>query len=168
MHLGARYYWPEVGRFGQRDPVPSTYSQYGYANCNPSLYADPTGLRVPSITDRVWPHIVDTGVGLGFRMWHSWEWWRGKLDWLNTFSCMLVDDMLHGQRNDRETCYYRCLVSVVAGDVGWGIGWRLLIIDGRDVAAYLIGGAGTVYVVNMVALTVCADKCYGSATVPAY
>jgi len=45
MHLGARYYWPEVGRFGQRDPVGENHSgSYAYSIPNPVLYADATGL----------------------------------------------------------------------------------------------------------------------------
>jgi len=43
LQLGARYYWPEVGRFGQRDPAGKEPSAYLYARGNPVGWADPKG-----------------------------------------------------------------------------------------------------------------------------
>ena len=79
MHLGARYYWPEVGRFGQRDPVPTRDSQYGYVNCNPSLHADPSGEFNPWV-------IAGVIAGLAFMGWQGYEcaqavrWWGKCVD----------------------------------------------------------------------------------------
>ncbi|REC41605.1 DUF6443 domain-containing protein [Chryseobacterium pennipullorum] len=43
--MGARFYIPELGIFGQHDPLSaSTLDPYGYAYNNPLFYADPTGL----------------------------------------------------------------------------------------------------------------------------
>ena len=42
MHMGAREYDPETGRFLQEDPIP-TINQYAYARDNPILFSDPTG-----------------------------------------------------------------------------------------------------------------------------
>ena len=44
LQLGARYYWPEVGRFVQRDPVRLASSRYAYVRNNPVRRIDPTGL----------------------------------------------------------------------------------------------------------------------------
>jgi len=50
MHLGARYYRPEVGRFGQRDPAgtkpPTKLADYDYCSHSPVGYRDPAGLSV--------------------------------------------------------------------------------------------------------------------------
>jgi len=56
MHLGARYYMPEVGRFASIDPLHgpvvvskaghvtlASPTQYGYANNQPTRFVDPTG-----------------------------------------------------------------------------------------------------------------------------
>ncbi len=40
----ARYYLPEVGRFGSKDLLANISSSYSYVNNNPILYNDPTGL----------------------------------------------------------------------------------------------------------------------------
>jgi RHS repeat-associated protein len=44
MHLGARYYMPEIGRFLQRDPSRLDAYPYAYALGNPVLSRDPSGL----------------------------------------------------------------------------------------------------------------------------
>ena len=44
LQLGARYYWPEVGRFVSQDPVMQTgYGRYVYGSDNPMRYRDPRG-----------------------------------------------------------------------------------------------------------------------------
>ena len=45
LQLGHRFYWPELGRFVQRDPVGATEYIYAYGGNQPSLYIDPEGLR---------------------------------------------------------------------------------------------------------------------------
>jgi RHS repeat-associated protein len=44
LQLGARFYWPEVGRFVQRDPLVRRANDYAYARNRPLWYADPSGL----------------------------------------------------------------------------------------------------------------------------
>jgi len=46
LQLGARYYWPEVGRFLQQDPVGDGMNWYLYAVANPVSFIDPEGLDV--------------------------------------------------------------------------------------------------------------------------
>ncbi|MGC8863836.1 MAG: RHS repeat domain-containing protein, partial [Armatimonadota bacterium] len=43
LQLGVRFYDPEVGRFGQRDPMQDGLNQYAYADGNPIWHVDPTG-----------------------------------------------------------------------------------------------------------------------------
>jgi len=44
LQLGERYYWPEVGRFVQRDPAGGPGSRSIYADDNPVTEIDPEGL----------------------------------------------------------------------------------------------------------------------------
>jgi len=44
LQLGARYYWPEVGRFLQQDPVGDGINWYTYTEDNPVTDIDPEGL----------------------------------------------------------------------------------------------------------------------------
>jgi RHS repeat-associated protein len=44
LQLGARFYWPELGRFIQQDPVGDGMNWYVYANGNPVVFIDPSGL----------------------------------------------------------------------------------------------------------------------------
>ena len=43
LQLGARFYWPELGRFIQQDPIGDDINWYAYAANNPTVYADPEG-----------------------------------------------------------------------------------------------------------------------------
>jgi len=49
LHVGARWYDPETGRFLQRDPIGISggMNVYGYALNNPASATDPDGLRSP-------------------------------------------------------------------------------------------------------------------------
>ena len=44
LQLGARYYWPEVGRFISQDPIGDGVNWYAYASGNPVAFIDPEGL----------------------------------------------------------------------------------------------------------------------------
>ena len=45
LQLGARFYWPEVGRFISQDPIGEGGNWYGYAAGNPVTAVDPDGLE---------------------------------------------------------------------------------------------------------------------------
>ena len=49
LQLGARFYWPEIGRFVQQDPLRLRRNRYSYAGNNPVIYTDPLGLK-PYVT----------------------------------------------------------------------------------------------------------------------
>jgi RHS repeat-associated protein len=55
LQLGARFYWPELGRFLQQDPIGDGVNWYAYADDNPLRYIDPEGastfVSVPSPID---------------------------------------------------------------------------------------------------------------------
>ena len=44
LQLGARFHWPEVGRFVQRDPIGDGMNWYAYVGNSPVSYVDPYGL----------------------------------------------------------------------------------------------------------------------------
>ncbi len=44
LQLGARFYWPKLGRFVQRDPIVSGPNRYCYATDKPATLIDPDGL----------------------------------------------------------------------------------------------------------------------------
>ena len=45
QQLGARFYWPEVGRFISQDPIGDGVNWYAYVGSNPVVWVDPEGLR---------------------------------------------------------------------------------------------------------------------------
>ena len=45
LQLGARFYWPEVGRFVSQDPIADGVNWYIYAEDNPLVWVDPAGLQ---------------------------------------------------------------------------------------------------------------------------
>ncbi len=51
--LGARFYWPELGRFIQQDPIGDGINWYAYAGNNPVVWIDPTGLRCWTTLDKI-------------------------------------------------------------------------------------------------------------------
>jgi RHS repeat-associated protein len=44
LQLGARFYWPDIGRFITQDPVGDGMNWYAYVGNNPLAGVDPTGL----------------------------------------------------------------------------------------------------------------------------
>jgi len=45
LQLGVRFYDPQVGRFGQRDPLLIPASRYAYCQDKPLIFSDPTGCK---------------------------------------------------------------------------------------------------------------------------
>lgn len=62
LQLGARYYWPELGRFVQQDPIGDGMNWYAYAGSNPVVYVDPEGLDYTDISGHIGP------IGLGVQL----------------------------------------------------------------------------------------------------
>ena len=60
QQLGARFYWPEVGRFVQQDPIGSGMNWYAYVGGNPVVFVDPPGTG--EVSDAF----------LGMFDWHNW------------------------------------------------------------------------------------------------
>jgi RHS repeat-associated protein len=44
LQLGARFYWPQIGRFIQQDPIGHGINWYAYVDSNPVTWVDPEGL----------------------------------------------------------------------------------------------------------------------------
>ncbi|UPQ77583.1 DUF6443 domain-containing protein [Chryseobacterium nepalense] len=69
---GARFYMPDVGRWGVIDPLAEVaphISSYHYANNSPVMYNDPTGMVSQSFMDNVWNSSSGTtwyNTGTGF------------------------------------------------------------------------------------------------------
>jgi RHS repeat-associated protein len=69
---GARFYMPDVGRWGVVDPLAEVtphISSYHYANNSPVMYNDPTGMVSQSFMDNVWNSSSGTtwyNTGTGF------------------------------------------------------------------------------------------------------
>ncbi len=45
LQLGARFYWPELNRFIQQDPIGDGVNWYAYVGNNPVVWVDPEGLH---------------------------------------------------------------------------------------------------------------------------
>jgi uncharacterized protein RhaS with RHS repeats len=52
--LGHRFYWPELGRFIQQDPIGDDINWYTYAANNPLVSIDPEGTSVKAFAKCVW------------------------------------------------------------------------------------------------------------------
>jgi len=65
QQLGARFYWPELGRFIQQDPVGDGMNWYAYAGNNPVVYVDAEGESYLDIGGQVplWPFLLEAGIG---------------------------------------------------------------------------------------------------------
>jgi RHS repeat-associated protein len=95
QQLGARFYWPELGRFIQPDPIGDGMSWYAYVGGHPVVAVDPSGLLGAGLTGSaaavtgVWAAgagiVADYGVGLftrgpHFASYKSGGSWAGYAD----------------------------------------------------------------------------------------
>jgi len=70
--LGHRFYWPELPRFIQQDPIGDDINWYAYAANNPVRFIDPEGTS--------WREAWETARALG--SWHgSWKAMFSKPNW---------------------------------------------------------------------------------------
>ena len=53
LQLGHRFYWPEIGRFIQQDPIGDGMNWYAYVANQPTVGIDPEGLRFRGVTERI-------------------------------------------------------------------------------------------------------------------
>ena len=60
LQLGARYYWPEIGRFISQDPIGEGSNWYAYVGNNPVVRIDPSG-EVLTLAGLIWLG-VETGL----------------------------------------------------------------------------------------------------------
>jgi RHS repeat-associated protein len=63
QQLGARFYWPELGRFIQQDPIGDGMNWYAYAYGNPVLWIDPYGLEPWNNWEDFKHWYIDCGMG---------------------------------------------------------------------------------------------------------
>jgi len=60
LQLGHRFYWPEIGRFVQQDPIADGVNWYAYVGNNPVVWIDPEGLDGAGVSGS---GTVDAGLG---------------------------------------------------------------------------------------------------------
>ena len=79
LQLGARFYWPEVARFIQQDPIGDGDNWYAYAGNNPVTGIDPEGLDYGDLSLTFPVGIV--GIQLGpdpCANAKPWRWWAAS------------------------------------------------------------------------------------------
>ncbi len=65
VQLGARWYWPEIGRFLEQDPDGDGVNWYAYADNNPLTGIDPEGQQIyaPWNPESTWYHVFSNDEG---------------------------------------------------------------------------------------------------------
>ncbi|AZA86441.1 RHS repeat-associated core domain-containing protein [Chryseobacterium shandongense] len=96
----ARFYMPDIGRWGVMDPlaeVTSHLSPYHYGNNNPLMYNDPTGMLSQSFIDQLqnspsgttW---YNTGIGFTNNLGASMDYDGNKIRWGEGYTKILMQD----------------------------------------------------------------------------
>jgi RHS repeat-associated protein len=95
QQLGARFYWPELGRFIQRDPIGEGMNWHAYVENNPVKHVDPSGrcLMPPIMFDRQAAENAE----------RQRQWEQERIDWaisaLDTLGYIREADQLRGKAN---------------------------------------------------------------------
>jgi RHS repeat-associated protein len=109
LQLGARFYWPEIGRFIQQDPLGDLQNAYLYAGDNPVVSIDPAGLMsiippLPLLEDGV--AAVDCAI-------------RKKSQLDKKYAGTNAFKSRHGGTRDKyQHCLYACEITKKCGRFG--------------------------------------------------
>jgi RHS repeat-associated protein len=128
LQLGVRFYEPSVGRFGQRDPIPSaTQSVYAYADEQPLAYADPSGRCLSPFTAQATCAIAFGGKAnschdCDLRMQHAGE--HSKRHWMGRKRKHVDNsgDKSRNQMNALNHCIRACLMTLYCQEDCEGVG----------------------------------------------
>ena len=117
LQLGARYYWPEVGRFVQQDPAREDTNWYAYADGNPVLKGDPAGRGAIACAKRklrsAARRIQNTGRALMSRVSNTASRFSGEADGDKMQHCYVACRM--ARAGFRATVYYGQRLWELAG-----------------------------------------------------
>ncbi len=70
QQLGARFYWPEIGRFISQDPIGDGVNWYAYVGNNPVVRVDPEGLVADTVVDAAFA-AWDVGTAIKCPTWQN-------------------------------------------------------------------------------------------------
>jgi RHS repeat-associated protein len=121
MHLGARYYMPEVGRFAHSAFYPSALrdSQYVYGRSNPARYVDPQGFKEKQITGAelcrklcdiaLKDPVTNKACKAGCKLIEEWENCLGKIATADDLCLKAPPDKIPPQLTPRQWCGQFCV-----------------------------------------------------------